>query len=393
MPSSLVPDVNRTGPALLLDSDVRLLAQVVQASADGIFCQDVEGIVVSWNAGAERIYGYLAADMLGQAADRLLPPQSREQLLAVHRASLAGQRVERFDSWHRRSDGALIPVNVSASPLRDAAGTVVAVATTVADVSERVDLAIALDHTRAELQRHNVALTRSNRDLEQFAYVASHDLSEPLRVMTGYVEMLERRYDEVLDERGRRYMTHIVDASVRMRALIDDLLEYSRFLRVEPESSLVDTAVVLAQVCTSLGTTVHEAGATVDIGPLPSVWCDRHQLESLLQNLLSNALKFRHPDQPPHVSVTAEQTAGWVTLRVDDDGIGISEEYRERIFRMFQRLHVRETYGGTGIGLAIALQIVELHGGRIWVEDSPLGGARFCFTLPASAPTVRLPDA
>jgi light-regulated signal transduction histidine kinase (bacteriophytochrome) len=255
-----------------------------------------------------------------------------------------------------------------------------------------VDLAAALDHARAELQRHNVALTRSNRDLEQFAYVASHDLSEPLRVMTGYVEMLERRYDDVLDERGRRYMTHIVDASVRMRALIDDLLEYSRFLRVEPESSLVDTSAVLTQVCTSLGTTVTETGATIDIGPLPSVWCDRHQLESLLQNLLSNALKFRRPDQAPHVSVTAERASGWVTLRVDDDGIGIGEEYRERVFRMFQRLHVRETYGGTGIGLAIALQIVELHGGRIWVEESPMGGARFCFTLPAAAPIVTLPD-
>jgi PAS domain S-box-containing protein len=385
-------DAESRGPALLLESDLRLLSQVVQASADGIFCQDTDGIVISWNAGAERIYGYSAAEMIGRRADELEPPSTRERLMAAHAAVSAGQRMEHFDSWHRRSDGEIFPVSVTASPLRDSAGAVVAVATSVADISRRVELALELDLARAEVEQHNVALRRSNRELEQFAYVASHDLSEPLRVMTGYVDRLEGRYDAVLDDRGRRYMQHIVDASARMRALIDDLLKYSQFLKADNEGSMIDTAAVLTEVCASLGPTLLETGATVDIAELPPVWSDVFHLTSLLQNLLSNALKFRRPEQPPHVAFSCDVEDGWVTLHVDDNGIGIEPEYRDRVFRMFQRLHVRELYGGTGIGLAIAQKIVELNGGRIWIDNSPLGGARFSVTLPSVAPAKAASD-
>ena len=362
--------------------DVDLLAQIVQVSADGIFCQDLDGTLISWNAAAERVYGYQAQEVLGLHGDLLMPAETRGQLQLAHRAALAGDRVERFDTEHLSRDGSRITVNVSVAPLRDRDGRVVAVATTVADVTGRVELAAELARTRAELQRHNVALTRSNRDLEQFAYVASHDLSEPLRVMTGFVEQIERRYDDVLDERGRRYMLHIVEASRRMRALIDDLLEYSRFLRTEHDSTLVDTSAVLGRVLASLASRIEASGASVEVGDLPHVWSEPQQLESLLLNLVSNALKFSRPDVAPVVSISGVVDGDWATLRVDDNGIGIAPEYRERIFRMFQRLHVREAYGGTGIGLAIAQQIVELHGGRIWVEESPAGGARFCVTLP-----------
>ncbi len=360
-----------------------LLAQAVQVHADAIFCQDVEGVVTTWNAAAERIYGYAASDIVGHRADELLPAGTREELLQAYRTALSGERVERFDSWHRRSDGTLVPVNVSATPLHDEHGRVVAVATTVADISERMALARELDRTRVAQDRQNAALTRSNRDLGQFAYVASHDLSEPLRVMTGYVDQLQRRYADVLDERGLRYMQHIVEASVRMRALIDDLLTYSQVLQAPRADVEVDTGDVVQRVLTALAGPLAEAGTVVTVGELPHVWSDPTQVEGLLTNLLSNASKFASAGSAPRVDVHGSAADGWVTLVVDDNGIGIAEEYRERVFRMFQRLHVREAYPGTGIGLAIAQQIVELRDGRIWVEDSPLGGARFCCTLPS----------
>jgi len=377
-------DASRTASALIPPDT--LLAQAVQVAADAIFCQDLHGTVTTWNAAAERIYGYPASVIVGQRAEELMPDRTRSELRRAHRTALSGTRVERFDSWHERSDGTLVPVNVSAVPLLDEHGTVVAVATTVADVSERTALARDLEVARLRLQKQNAALTRSNRDLEQFAYVASHDLSEPLRVMTGYVERIEHRYDELLDDRGRRYMQHIVDASRRMRALIDDLLDYSRFLRAPREAVAVDTRAVVDRVLRTLLPAMRESGTRVRVGALPPVWSDAAQLESLLSNLISNATKFRSPDREPLIEVSGSERGGWVTLVVDDNGIGIDEEYRERVFRMFQRLHVREAYPGTGIGLAIAQQIVELHEGRIWIEESPLGGARFCCTLPAGPP-------
>lgn len=364
-----------------------VLAQAVQVHADAIFCQDVDGVVTTWNAAAERIYGYADADIVGHRADELLPEGTREELLETFRTALSGERVERFDTWHRRNDGTLLPVNVSATPLHDASGHVVAVATTVADITERTTLARDLERARVAQGRQNSALTRSNRDLGQFAYVASHDLSEPLRVMAGFVDQLERRYAEVLDERGLRYMKHIVEASHRMRALIDDLLTYSQFLQAPRASGDVDTGAVVQRVLDELSGPLAEAGTQVTVSDLPHVWSDPKQMESLLTNLVSNASKFASAEDVPRVDVHGSEADGWVTLVVDDNGIGIAEEYRERVFRMFQRLHVREAYPGTGIGLAIAQQIVELHDGRIWVEDSPLGGARFCCTLPAGPDT------
>jgi PAS domain S-box-containing protein len=359
-----------------------LLAQVVEGSADAIFCHDLDGVVTTWNAAAERLYGYSAAEMVGRRSDELLPERTRDQLLDVRAAALHGQRVERFDSWHQRRDGALLAVSVSVSPLLAPDGSVAGAAISVADIRDRVELDIALVEARRELERQNEVLLRSNRDLEQFAYVASHDLSEPLRVISGFVTQIERRYGELLDERGLRYLQHIVDGTHRMRALIDDLLEYSRFLRGERADADVPLDDVVQAVLGSLQASVDELGADVLVDPLPVVRGDRAQLQSLLQNLLANALKFTAPGTPPRVHVTGAVEGQTAVLSVDDAGIGIPAEYRDRVFRMFQRLHVREAYPGTGIGLAIVQQIVALHGGTIYVEDSPLGGARFRVTLP-----------
>jgi PAS domain S-box-containing protein len=357
--------------------DPLMLAQIVAVSADAIFSVDLSDRITSWNAAAERLYGCSAEDMLGRQSADLLPDETASQLRAVHAEALAGERIERFDTWQLRPDGRHVPVSLTVSPLRDGDGTIVGLATSVKDVTERVQHTAELEDVHRTLEKQYKALGRSNRDLEQFAYVASHDLAEPLRVMTGFVQLLEKRYASVLDDRGARYVFHVVDGAARMRVLIDDLLEYSRFLRSEPTAGLVDTAAVARRAV------APKDVALVEIGELPEVWSDEASVYAVLQNLISNGVKFRRASAPARVVVSGHRDGDRVRLCVDDDGIGIEPEYRERIFGMFSRLHVREAYPGTGIGLAIVLQIAERCDGKAWVESSPLGGSRFCITLPS----------
>jgi PAS domain S-box-containing protein len=364
-------------PYVRIAGSADLLAQIVEVSADAIFSEDLEGRISSWNAGAERLYGCSASDMLGRAAEDLLPAETAAQLREVHKLALSGMRVDRFDTWQQRPDGQHVAVSLTVSPLRDVDGAIAGLATSVQDVTERVRLTAELEDAHRALEKEYKASSRSNRDLEQFAYVASHDLSEPLRVMTGFVQLIEQRYADVIDERGSRYIFHVVDGAARMRTLIDDLLEYSRFLRREWTGHWVDTNAIAKQVIASLG------NPEVEVGELPAVWCDVSSLTAVLQNLIGNALKFHRPGAPARVSVSGWTDGGHVQLCVDDDGIGIEPQYRERIFGMFSRLHVREAYAGTGIGLAIVQQIAERAEGHTWVESSPLGGSRFCITLPA----------
>jgi len=357
--------------------DPGLLSQIVEVSGDAIFSEDLTGTITSWNAAAERVYGRTAQEMVGRPTWDMLPEETALQLQSVHEMALSGERVDRFDTWHLRPDGRHVAVSVTVSPLRDAAGAMAGLATSVQDVTDRVQLTAELEDARRTQERQNVSLARSNRDLEQFAFVASHDLSEPLRAMTGFVQLLEKRYADVLDERGLGYVAHIVDGSVRMRTLIEDLLEYSRYLLVDPTGRLVRTAETAREVVATLEV------AGVEVGELPDVWYDETSVQAVLHNLIGNAVKFHRPDTAPRVEVTGRAEDGRVLLCVDDNGIGIAPEYRERVFGMFARLHVREAYAGTGIGLAIVQQVAERSEGRAWVEESHLGGSRFCITLPA----------
>jgi PAS domain S-box-containing protein len=236
--------------------------------------------------------------------------------------------------------------------------------------------------TAAELEDRAADLERSNADLEQFAYVASHDLSEPLRMVGGFAQLLQKRYEGKLDADADEFIGYMVDGVNRMQALIDDLLAFSRVGRGDRELSDVDAEVVARRALEVLSAPVAETGADVEIGELPTVRCDERELGQLFQNLISNALKF-HGDEPPRVRVTAEAEAGGAGWRfaVADNGIGIEPRHAERIFKMFQRLHGRDAYAGTGVGLAICKKIVEHHGGRLWVEPNADGGSVFKFTL------------
>jgi PAS domain S-box-containing protein len=242
------------------------------------------------------------------------------------------------------------------------------------EIAERKIADENLGHTAAEL-------ARSNRDLEQFAYVASHDLQEPLRAVSGYIQLLRQRYTGKLDEKAEQYISGAVDGAARMQRLITDLLAFSRVGTRERTIELTDLTTALASALENLKVSIQEANAKITVDPLPRLRVDPTQIAQLFQNLIGNAVKFRSK-QTPEIHIGAQKRPGDWLFKVKDNGIGISPQYAERIFMIFQRLHTRRKYSGTGIGLAICKKIVEQHGGKIWVESPADRGSTFYFTIP-----------
>ncbi len=240
-----------------------------------------------------------------------------------------------------------------------------------------------------DLAKKAEELVRSNADLEQFAYVASHDLQEPLRMVTTYTQLLSERYRGKLDEKADKFLAYAGEGATRMQVLIQDLLAFSRIGRNGFTSGSVDCNAVTEEVLRALASAIQESGAVVSHAELPAVWADRTHVAQVLQNLIGNAIKFRGKE-PPVVSVRAEKADQQWRFSVSDNGIGIAPEYAENVFVVFQRLHARSEYAGNGIGLAICKKIVEHYGGRIWVESQAGSGSTFKFTLPSRAPEERV---
>ena len=249
-------------------------------------------------------------------------------------------------------------------------------ATVFVDITALKDLESQLKHRAEEL-------ARSNAELQQFAYIASHDLQEPLRMMVSYLSLLEKRHKNVLDPQAEEYLRNALAGGARMRQLIDDLLEYSRVDSLCKDAAPVNMNEVLENTIEVLTPTIHESKADIFVGPLPTIMAERTQMLQLMQNLVANAIKF-HGQERPMVRITAEPGEECWTFSVKDNGIGLNVEYSDKIFQMFQRLHNQREYSGTGVGLAIAKKIVERHGGRIWVESEEGKGAAFFFTIPNS---------
>ena len=236
-------------------------------------------------------------------------------------------------------------------------------------------------HAQRELAKQAEELKISNAELEQFAYVASHDLQEPLRMVSSYLQLLEHRYSGKLDDDANDFIQFAIDGASRMQRLTSDLLTYSRVGTHQREFGPVSCEDVLDQALSNLQVAVEEESAVITRAPLPVVMADDGQLPQLFQNLIGNGIKF-HGDEPPRIHVSAEQNENEWVFSVRDNGIGIDPERREDIFQIFQRLHTQEEYSGTGIGLATCKKIVEHHGGRIWVEAELNKGAGFYFTIP-----------
>jgi signal transduction histidine kinase len=234
---------------------------------------------------------------------------------------------------------------------------------------------------RDENRRSQEDLARSNRDLEQFAYVASHDLQEPLRMVAAYTQLLSERYKGKLDENADKYIHYAVDGATRMQALVKDLLAFSRVGRQGREAQLTESSALVDGAAKNLQAAIHESGARVEYADLPAIVADASLLTQVFQNLIGNAIKFRG-SEPIVIRITAEKTKQETVFSIADNGIGIALEHSELVFAIFKRLHTREEYPGSGIGLSICKKVVEQHGGRIWVESEPGRGCTFRFTLP-----------
>ncbi|GAA3342355.1 sensor histidine kinase [Amorphoplanes nipponensis] len=251
-----------------------------------------------------------------------------------------------------------------------------------------VDGLAASQQARDQLEQQRRELERSNADLEQFAYVASHDLQEPLRKVASFCQLLQRRYAGALDERAQQYISFAVEGATRMQSLINDLLGFSRIGRVHNATQPVDLDLVVAQVEDGLALAIAESGARIVRPALPTVHGDATLLTMLWQNLIGNAIKFRRPQGEPVIHITAAQADGVWTFAVQDNGIGVDPEFAGKIFVIFQRLHPRDSYPGTGIGLAVCKKIVEYHGGHIALDPAYREGARLTFTLAAAVPAA-----
>lgn len=360
----------------------RRLAEIIDTADAAIIARDLDGTILSWSPAAERIFGYTAAEIVGSNASQLLPDESTSELTAILDRVRAGERVE-LETSQRRKDGTIIDVELLVSPITNADGEVVATVATTRDLDDRDRRDRALARAVAQLDRQNRTLLRANEELDQFAYVASHDLAQPLQVIYGYLELLEQQFGDSLDPTAAEWLGVITRNAERMRRLVHDLLHYARLGSRESQHVQVDCNQLVADILEGLRTTLEERGAGVTIDPLPTVVGDRTQLGQVFQNLIANAIKYTPSDRTPDVHISAEEVGSEFRIHVDDNGSRVAPDDRTRIFEMFQRAaHDTE---GTGLGLAIVKRVVEQHGGRIWAEDSSRGGSRFSFTLRSSS--------
>jgi PAS domain S-box-containing protein len=352
----------------------RAASEILDTMADALFVIDAEARVRVTNDAVRRLFDYEEPEILGKTIDTLEfidPEASKPRTL---REMLRRAPVHDEERVFRRKGGERIDVSISVSLLneRETEGGAVVIAR---DIRER-------KRVEAELRAFTVQLQESNRELEDFAHVASHDLQEPLRKIQAFGDRLKVRYTDALTGEGVDYLDRMQKAAGRMQALINDLLAFSRITTKAQPFAPVDLSAIAHEVVHDLEERTHQTGGEVVVGPLPAVDADAMQMRQLLQNLVGNGLKFHKPGVPPRVEVSGSTSNGTAEIVVSDNGIGFDDKYAERIFTMFERLHGRASYEGTGIGLAICRKIAHRHGGDIRASSNPGEGARFVVTLP-----------
>lgn len=357
----------------LIDSERRFRLLVSGVTDYAIYMLDLNGLISSWNSGAERFKQYREAEVLGRHFSLFYTPTDAEQDKPARALRIAREQGRYEDhGWRIRKDGSRFWAHVVLDLLRDESGTPIGYAKITRDVSERRE---------SELRIRD--LQNTNRELEEFVQVASHDLREPLRKVLAFSDLLEFEAGDALQGDQRSYLTSITSATRRMQGLLDSLLNLSRVTAQGGQFVRCDLNAALGEVVSDLEVAIADAGATLEVEPLPTLQADPAQVRQLFQNLLENALKYADPARPPKVRVRCLDRADpdLVHVEVQDNGIGFDDRFREQIFGIFQRLHTRDQYPGAGVGLSICRKICERHGGRISAMSGDGQGSRFEFSL------------
>ncbi len=384
------------------EAEIRRLANVVESSEDAIITKSLKGHILSWNKGAELIYGYFSQEVLGKHVSMLAPLELKKEMDELIDKIKSGIKINNYETVRLTKEGKLINIAITLSPVFDSNGKLIAISNISRDITEKKHAEKQLeeysdklaninkilnveinDHEKAEIKLDRLIqkLKNSNEELEQFAYVSSHDLREPLRMIISFLQLLKDNYKEDLDQNANDYINYAIDGAKRMDMMINDLLEYSRISSQEREFEYINSEKILETVLLNLKPAIDDVHAIITHDPLPLIYANEQQIIQLFQNLISNAIKYRGKEIP-RIHIFVENVDDEYIFSVKDNGIGIDKKNLERIFTIFQRLHTKEEYEGTGIGLAISKKILQKHRGKIWAESEQGKGTTFYFTIP-----------
>ncbi len=352
-------------------------AAIVESSYDAIIGETFEGIITSWNKAAERIYGYTAEEVINSKHISILVPSERPfEVTPIVEKIKRGERTEYYETTHVTKDKKTINVLLTISPFKNQNGEIAGISIISKDITEKKKAEAILIEKTKELER-------SNKELEQFAHVASHDLQEPLRKILAFGDRLKVHCENLLDEEAKDYLNRMEKSAARMRELIENLLQYSTLTSKEQLQTEVDLESIINEVLSDLEIRIQETNAKIEIYNLPKIIADKIQMQALFQNLITNSLKFRKKDITPHIIIKSEiKDKNIIEITLEDNGIGFDEKYLDKIFKPFQRLHTKTEYEGSGIGLTVCEKIVLVHGGKITAKSEPQKGTKFIITLP-----------
>jgi PAS domain S-box-containing protein len=365
------------------EEDLRRLAMIVSCSDDAIIGKTLEGIMTSWNAAAERMFGYSPAEAIGRPVTMLVPQDRCNEIPEILERLKRGESVDHFETVRVKKDGSEIPIELTVSPIRDVLERIVGASSIGRDISRR-------KQTEAELLKKVQALGRSDEEWRQLAFFAADDLKEPLRMVVSFTQLLSKRYKGNLDQEADEFIAFAVDGARRIERMIAALLAFARVGTTRSERCGVSSEFALQRALVNLSLLIEDSGALVTYDSLPTVLADETQLIQLFQNLVSNAIRYRRPGIPEvHISA-ARSEQRWI-FSVQDNGMGIDTQHFTKIFEMFQQTDKRKESGGVGIGLAICKKIVERHGGSISVESQLGQGSTFRFTFEGADGSVAAP--
>jgi len=320
--------------------------------------------------------GYSAEEIIGKNCRFLQGDDTdKKSVKEISKAVKTGEHI-RINLKNYRKDGKMFWNDLLVSPIVDETGKITHFIGMQLDITDRISYMEKLEATQKRLRE-------SNAELEQFTYAASHDLQEPLRMVNSYLQLLNKRYSADLDDDARLFLDFGMEGASRMQQLIDDLLSLSRITSSQRKFKATNLVEAVERATFNLKLLIEETGAVIHVDDLPTVNADGPQIVQLLQNLIGNAIKYRHPDRTPEITIKAEKSSRRCVISIVDNGIGIDEQYHKRIFEVFQRLHTRAEYSGTGVGLALCAKIVERHNGKLWVESNQNSGSTFKFSLPS----------